>query len=105
MTIPTKRDCLLWLVVAVQVAVPVVALVNAPAQYGFQMYSGRDWTGIEVLDADGEKIEVPFETYIAHIRPDIDWTKRLPEYLCEHVPGAAKVKVVRLRGSRCLECD
>lgn len=105
MDVPAKRDCLLWLVVVVQVTVPAVALVNAPAQYGFQMYSGRDWTAIEVLDSHGEKIEVAFETHIAHFRPDIDWTRRLPEYLCEHVPGAAKVTVERLRGSRCLECD
>lgn len=96
-------------VIAAQFCVPLVALVASepPTRLGFQMYAGTG--GVESLvveDVDGEELEVDFSRILAvELRAEIDWTRRLPEALCENVPDAARVTVTRVReNSRTLEC-
>ena len=65
-----------WVAVLVglQLAVPTVALVLAPSQFGFQMYSGAGWTKVEMEDTRGEMHELRIPSYVAKARIDIDWT-------------------------------
>lgn len=95
---------LLIAVAAVQLAVPTVALVRAPSQYGFQMYSGAGWTSVVVERADGTKVYIDPRKYAARYRMDIDWTKRLPEHICARYDGAVSVAVTRRHGSRNVAC-
>jgi hypothetical protein len=100
----TRRAALVLVVIAVQVIVPVIAYFHLPSQYGFQMFSGLGWTHVKVLDVKGRAMPVDVLRHVHNFRDDIDWTQRLPEYLCAHVPGAASVTVERHRGSRTVVC-
>jgi hypothetical protein len=91
-------------IVGLQLAVPAAALVVAPSQFGFQMYSGAGWTRIQMEDADGQVHDLAVATYVAKPRIDIDWTARLPERICEVETDAVKVTVERWRSRRSLTC-
>lgn len=94
-------------VIAVQVAVPVVALVGseAPTRFGFQMYSGLGTATVTITDSQGH--EIPFDSggKLASFRPEIDWTTRLPDYLCEITPGAHRVTVRQSGREGTATCD
>ena len=90
--------------VGVQLAVPAVALLMAPAQFGFQMYSGAGWTHVEMEDRQGNLHELKVAPYVAEPRIDIDWTERLPEHVCAMEADAVTVRVERWRSQRSLTC-
>ncbi len=89
-----RRSVLLLAALALQILVPLVAYFRPPpAMFGFQMYSGRGSFELRVLDASGQRIKVDVHPLVANFRGEVDWTRRLPEYLCAHVDGAASARV------------
>ncbi len=92
-------------VVALQLAIPVVALATAPSQFGFQMFSGAGWTEVVVEDSDGQVHDHEVAEYVAKARIDVDWTQRLPERICEVEADAVRVTVRRWRSERSLTCS
>jgi hypothetical protein len=90
--------------VLAQVLVPAVALARAPAQFGFQMYSGAGWTTITVVDEAGVSQERELSDFVALDRIDVDWTRLLPEHICAVEATAVAVTVERWRGSRTVRC-
>ena len=99
-----KGARLIVAVIAVQALVPALALLNAPHQYGFQMYSGLEWVEVRVTDAAGEEMEVDPVDHVARFRGDVIWTQELPESLCQRVTAASAVTVTRHSGSRSISC-
>ena len=100
------RAILLAVVVA-QFAVPMIALIGStpPTRFGFQMYSGQGWTKVRIFDDSGDPIPFDQRAHVAgDLRPEIDWTQRLPEHLCGSVARAARVVVERPEGRRELRC-
>ncbi|MFF2389109.1 hypothetical protein [Agromyces sp. NPDC058104] len=95
------------IVIALQVAVPLVlALQPPPRQYGFQMYSGLGAATVTWFDAQGdEHAFTDFDDVVAKHRPDIDWTRGLPEAVCAHEPTAVEVRVAQSGRERGVECD
>ena len=92
-------------VIALQLAVPVVALLNdPPGRFGFQMYSGLGGVQATVVNAAGHTRSVDLEQVAAEPRPELDWTARLPEYLCSTVDDARMVHVHQSSSSRSLRC-
>ncbi len=97
----TFRRALLSCAIATQVLVPAIALLQPPTRLGFQMYSGRGGTEVAVFDALGNSIDVEIEGYVAGtLRPELDWTRNLPEHLCASIADAARVTVTRPDQSR-----
>jgi hypothetical protein len=94
-------------VVAAQVAVPAVALLDEPpTRFGFQMYSAMGEVTVEAVDARGEPVDVAPETLVAGtLRPDADWTGVLPERVCDAVPEASSVTVTQPDNRRTVTCD
>ncbi|WP_153392537.1 hypothetical protein [Ornithinicoccus halotolerans] len=88
-------------VIALQIAVPAVALtLEPPTRFGWQMYSGYDGE-LVVLGADGEALEYDVSALFAkHPRPELDWESRVVEELCRHVEGASSVAVTQGRQDR-----
>ena len=103
------RSRVLVAVIAVQVAVPLVALVGSepPTRFGFQMYSGLGWPTVEIRDRDGELLSYNWRRAIASLgRPDLDWgSSDLAARLCTTVPGAATVLVRRNDHESVLACE
>ncbi|EON23213.1 hypothetical protein CF8_2755 [Nocardioides sp. CF8] len=95
---------MLLAVIAAQVAVPAVALGLAPAPFGFQMYAGTGWTQVEVTRHDGSTMQIHPTGLVANYRAEIDWTRRLPERICESDSAIAAVTVRRWREDRTLTC-
>jgi len=100
------RHRLVAAAVVVQLAVPAVALWHGvPSRFGFHMYSGRS-TGlaVEVLDVQGQRLDVDLDDFVASGRPELDWTEVLPEAVCAGTPAAVQV-TVRSRGrERSVSC-
>ena len=94
-------------VIAVQIAVPLVALILPPPQkFGFQMYSGLGGVTVSVVDDQGDLQEIrDVERIVGKVRPDIDWLPTLPEAVCIAVPDAAQVRVEQSGRERSVECD
>lgn len=94
-------------VIGAQFCVPLVALVASapPTRLGFQMYSGQGGVDITVEGEGGEELDPELGEILAvPLRPEVDWTRRLPDALCE-VPGAMRVTVSRTgENSRTVEC-
>jgi len=91
----TKRAVLIAVVVA-QFVVPMIALLGStpPTRFGFQMYSAQGWTKVKIYDDSGHRIAFDQSEHVAGLlRPEIDWTQRLPEHVCRSVPRAARVVV------------
>lgn len=93
------RAGLVAAVIAVQFAVPLVALVGSepPTRFGFQMYSALGTPTVEIRDRDGNLVPYDWGDAVAsRARPDLDWgSSPLAGYLCETVPGAATVTITR----------
>lgn len=104
--IGAKRAVLLA-VVAAQFVVPTIALLGStpPTRFGFQMYSAQGWVKVKIFDESGHRITFDQSAHVAGLlRPELDWTRRLPEHLCRSVAGAARVVVdqpERRRDHRC----
>lgn len=100
-------DVAVVLVIALQVAVPAIALMLPPPQrFGFQMYSGLG--GITVSIVDDEGVETDFdgaEQLVGKLRPELDWLPTLPEAVCAAAPEAATVRVEQSDRERTVECD
>lgn len=104
--IMTTRQRMLAAGIAVQVLVPLVALLGGepPTRLGFQMYSGTGKLEIRVEDERGSKLDVDLGEILAvQPRIELDWTRRLPEALCG-LPGAARVTVTRVSSERTMTC-
>ena len=88
----TKTRRLVAAVVAVQIAVPALAMVlcDAPTRFGFQMYSGVG--SLPEITADGAA--VPIDSLIAAPRAEIDWSRVLPEHTCRQFPKAKRIAFV-----------
>lgn len=100
------RRGLVATVIAAQFCVPLVALLASapPTRLGFQMYSGLGGLDITVEDERGEELEYdPADILAVSPRIEIDWTRRLPEALCE-ATGAARVTVGRPEATRTVTC-
>ena len=81
-------------VIAVQIAVPLIALMLPPPQkFGFQMYSGLGGVTVSVVDDQGDVHELDhFQKIVGKVRPDIDWLPTLPEAVCVAVTDAVEVR-------------
>jgi hypothetical protein len=102
------RSRALLAVIALQIAVPLVALVGSdpPTRFGFQMYSGLGGVDVQIRDRDGEPMAFDLHATLADLaRPELDWTTRLPAYLCTRVPGAATVTVRQGDEESTATCD
>ena len=56
---------------------------DKPSRLGWQMYSGLGEEPVRVTGARGQPVEIPWSEILPKPRrPEIDWTNRLPEYLC-----------------------
>lgn len=89
-----------WIVAAVIVAqfsVPLVVLTvqQPPARWGWQMYSGLGAVEIVVRDVDGEVLDEQWAPKVLPraMRPELDWSRHLPERICAVVTGAETVTV------------
>lgn len=93
-------------VVALQLAVPAVALaLDAPTRFGFQMYSGQgDNLTVSAVNRHGHIRRVDLSTVAANPRPELDWTQHLPEYLCATGAGYRSVTVSSDHARRELTC-
>ena len=94
-------------VIALQVAVPLVAFLDEPpTRFGFQMYSGLGSTEVDITARDGRPVPFDHQAALAGLlRPEFDWTQRLPEYVCANVPEAHKVAVRQTSQRRTVICD
>ena len=107
----STRAGFVWLlaaVIAVQFAVPAVALLQEkPARFGFQMYSGYGEGSITVLDRDGAELEVDLSALLPRtLRPELDWTRYVPEHFCAELPDAETIVIVQgATGTTSVPCD
>ncbi|WP_353815987.1 hypothetical protein [Agromyces sp. SYSU T00266] len=93
------------IVVALQVIVPVIAFLPAPPQrFSFQMYSARGGIEVVVIDEDGEQRPFDAEPLVGQLRPEIDWSRTLPERVCAAEDGVAAVKITQFERERIVEC-
>ena len=92
-------------VIALQVAIPLVGLLDPPARFAFQMYSGRGQVDVVITDRYGD--ELPFDptAMIAGFRPELDWTKHLPALLCQETPDAYSIRVIQEDREVTRTCD
>jgi hypothetical protein len=102
----TGRTAVMLGVVALQFLVPAVALTREPpTRLGFQMYSATGGVEIEVFDRNGHELKVDYSSVVAgSFRPELQWTRRLPEYLCSRFPRAAVVEVTDSSRERMIRC-
>ncbi|WP_206446188.1 hypothetical protein [Agrococcus sp. KRD186] len=84
-------------VIVAQIAVPTIALMHdAPARFGFQMYSGYHTGSITVLDYGGTEIDVEFNALLpTGLRSELDWERYIPEHICSEVTDAATITIQR----------
>ncbi len=94
--------------VLAQFAVPAIALTQEkPARFGFQMYSGYGVGTITVLDDTDAEIDFELsDVFPRSLRPELDWTRYVPEHLCAQLPQAATIVIEQdLTGRSTLPCD
>lgn len=99
--------CALAAVLSLQIAIPAVALFGElPNRFGFQMYSAQGGVSLDVLDGQGNHIDVNLDDVVAaSLRPELEWTELLPEKVCTSVPEAARVAVEQSGRKRVVQCD
>jgi hypothetical protein len=93
-------------VVALQVAVPAVALLGeAPTRFGFHMYTAQGGVTVKAVDAKGSEVVVDLSRVAAgELRPELKWTDILPEAVCAAEPDAARVTVSQSGSGRTVSC-
>ena len=91
--------------VAVQVVVPLAALLDGPpSRFGFHMYSGHAGLGVRALDRDGQPVELDLHRWVARGRGELDWSAVLPERICASEPTVVEVTVTSGGRERTLRC-
>jgi hypothetical protein len=96
----------LVVVIALQIAIPLVAFFGEPpSRFGFHMYSGQGQVDVEIRDRKGEVVPFDYTAAVASFRPEIDWGRYLPAQLCREAPGAHVVTVVQHGRQSSLTCD
>lgn len=98
------KNRVLALVIAAQIVVPAMALTHPPSRFGFQMYSGLGGTEVVVRDAEGRLLKVDRSLLAASLRPDLPYSRTLPEYLCSRIPEAKTVTVKDSDDERSVPC-
>ena len=99
------RPRLAAVLVVVQLGIPLVALTNGvPSRFGFHMFSGREGLSVHVVDDSGADLPLELDDYVAAGRPELDWSKVLPEFICEREAEAAVVTVSSRHTRRALSC-
>lgn len=106
--VSARRSRTRWVLAAIvclQVAVPVWATwEGVPHKFGFHMFTGYDPLDVQVVDDNGERLEVELSDWIVVPREDIDWTVRLPPLICADVAEAAAVTVRQWSTDRTQSC-
>jgi hypothetical protein len=94
------------LVILVQAAVPTIALLGEPpTRFGFQMYSAQGTVSVEAVDLEGGEVGIDLSRLVAGtLRPELDWTRVLPEEICAAEPRAARVTVRQPGNERTVRC-
>lgn len=89
-----------------QVAVPVAAFADGvPSRFGFHMFSGHaEPLEVRVLDRSGAEVATDIDDFVASGRGEIDWSRRLPAFICARLEGAAVVTVTSRGRTRSLTC-
>ncbi|MBA3233141.1 MAG: hypothetical protein H0T17_04205 [Propionibacteriales bacterium] len=91
------------LVVVAQFLVPAIAIRDPPTRFGFQMYSGLGNVTVTVVDPTGGTREIEPSRYAIDQRAELDWTRRLPEFVCAHL-DVVSVTVAQGDNRRSLTC-
>jgi hypothetical protein len=82
-------------VVALQLVVPLRALVDdsdRQQRFGWAMYSAHTgYPDFTVEHRDGRREEVALGSMLARARPEVDYARDLPSYLCTRYPDARAV--------------
>jgi hypothetical protein len=101
-----RRRRLVAAVIALQVAVPTIALAHSvPSRFGFQMYSGQGGVAVEAVDARGRAVPVDLDRIVPGLlRAEFDWTVVLPEAVCAATPSADRVTVSQPEQKRSVRC-
>lgn len=104
---PNAKTTAVVVVIAAQVTVPLVALVDVPpTPFGFQMYSAQGYVMLDVMDSQHNPVDIDVEDLTAGtLRPTLNWTGALPEHVCDQMPTAAQVTVEQREWSRTIQCD
>jgi hypothetical protein len=92
--------------VAVQLTIPAAAFAQGvPSRFGFQMFSGHEEAlAVRVLDRAGQELVIDLDDYVASGRAEIDWSGRLPDFICDHNAQAGLVTVTSGDKSRTVSC-
>ena len=100
------RPRLAAVLVAVQLAIPAAAFANGvPSRFGFQMFSGhKEALEVRVVDRSGLEVVIDLDDYVASGRAELQWSKALPDFICEHNTEAAVVTVISRDESRTVSC-
>ena len=92
-----KRALIVGLVLALQLLVPLRALVDDSDQrqrFGWNMYSTETYYPRIVLNlSTGESHALPLGQVARGLRPEINYAADLPPYLCERFPDAQSVSL------------
>jgi hypothetical protein len=98
---------LVAMIVAIQVAVPLLVLVtqDKPGRFGFQMFSGAGSFEASQITGSGERATIDVPALIEGFRVEVTWTERLPEYLCRRLPDAVSVTVTQNTATRSVRCE
>lgn len=101
-----RRRWLIAAVIALQLAVPAVALASGvPSRFGFQMYSGQGRVAVEAVDSHGAAVPVDLGDIVPGLlRAEFDWTGELPEAVCVATPSAVRVTVSQPDQERTIRC-
>ncbi|CCG02929.1 hypothetical protein [Blastococcus saxobsidens] len=94
-------------VLVAQVTVPTLALLDEPpTRFGFQMYSAQGGVEVTATDVHGSRFTPDLTNSLAgSLRPEFDWTRSLPEFVCEVTPRAVGVTVTQPEQKRSVRCD
>lgn len=96
----------LALAVCVQIGVPLFALGHGvPSRFGFHMFSGREVLRVEVVNRQGDAEPASINRWVANRRPELDWTRHLPERMCEDYPRGFTVTVSTSDNVRSFACS
>jgi len=102
---PRRLVVAIAVVIALQIIVPTIAFIPAPPQrFSFQMYSARGGIEVTVIDDQGVERAFDAEPLVGQLRPEIDWSRTLPEQVCATEEGLAAVKITQFEMVRIVEC-
>lgn len=92
-----RRAVIVGVVLALQLLVPLRALVDGSDQrqrFGWNMYSTETYYPHIVLELrDGGSRSVALGQVVRRRRPEVDYARDLPPYLCGRYPEAGSVRL------------